>query len=72
MLPGSCVNKPCGEIVMLSCRGKLDRKISRDKSEVGLVEPGRDADNGRTPSPLSSIAIGMFPAFSDFKNGDTI
>jgi len=64
VLPGSWVNNPCGEIVIFTWSGRLDKKISRDESAVGLFEPGSDADNGRTPSPLNSIAIGMFPVIS--------
>jgi hypothetical protein len=39
----------------------LDRKMLSEVREVGLVEPGRDASRGNTPSPDNSIAIGMFP-----------
>jgi hypothetical protein len=38
----------------------LDRKMLREVREVGLVEPGRDASSGNTPSPDNSTAIGMF------------
>lgn len=36
-------------------------KTLSEKSAVGSVEPGRDADVGNWPSPLISIAIGMLP-----------
>jgi hypothetical protein len=35
-----------------------------ENSAVGLVDPGRDVSGGNSPSPLTSIAIGIFPSIS--------
>ncbi len=58
-----------GDTVRFWPSGILDRKIVRDSKPVGLVEPGRDASNGTTPSPVSSIEIGMFSIVSRILEG---
>lgn len=39
----------------------LDRKTLSDSRAVGFVDPGSLASRGKTPSPDTSIAIGMLP-----------
>src|SRR2546423_4368490 len=69
VLPGSCVRICSGETERFWLNGILDRNIVRESKLVGLVEPGRDASNGNTPSPVSSIEIGMFSLVSGILEG---
>lgn len=61
-----------GDTVRFWSNGMLERKIVRDSKLVGLVEPGRDASNGNTPSPVSSMDIGMFSIVSRILKGTTV
>jgi len=49
---------------MFCLNDRLVRNILRDNNAVGFVDPGRELSRGNIPSPLNSIAMGMFPAVS--------
>lgn len=50
---------------MFCWNARLVRNILRENKAVGFVDPGRDASRGSVPSPLNSIAMGIFPTVSN-------
>jgi hypothetical protein len=69
VLPGSWASNSAGETVRFWPKGRLLRNIFTEKRAVGFVVPGRVAEDGNSPSPLISIAIGTLPELASI-NGE--